>query len=869
MENKNLIAVFLSDGLILDYEETAIMNYYQNDFLLNESKTDLYTAIYNFGFEEFNSNFSPSLSYIHSISNNFIHSLTKDPGIEFTRIPNEITKEEIELILRKLPFALGAENITEEWIKNIHANLIKVFQKDTIGFKGTISEYLTSKNPKLQISGRIFFHLVESNNENFPFAFLATYSTKKPENKSPSHIPLKNALLEYKGRNDLLLKLLSTVNKASTRSKLISDMVTKGEIFSPLKFTAEEAYAFLREVPLYEECGIICRIPHWWKKTSSISMTIQIGNKPPSEVGMSALLEFEPKLIFGEEEMTREEIESLMISSSGLRLIKGKWVEADLEKLGLALDAFDRANALAKDGSFTLAQAMRLQLDSSSLPKFKEDGLELTVTRGQWLNTVSNNLLNPSRLKQVSPGKGFKGILRPYQQTGLDWLTTMHGLGFGALLADDMGLGKTIQILALLELLTKKNNMLKFLLVIPASLFGNWEKEILRFTPKLKYSILHGKEKEESKENISLYITSYGMVSRISWLKDKKWDVLIIDEAQAIKNPGTVQSKAVRKLFSKFKIAMTGTPIENTLSELWSIFDYLNKGMLGTAKEFDNFVKESQENNNYSEIRESVSPFILRRLKTDKNIISDLPEKIELKEYTALSQKQSMLYIQVVNEIKDTLENAQGISRKGLILGAITKFKQICNHPDQFLGLADFNPENSGKFIRLKEICETIRDKRERVLIFTQFRQMTKPLSEYLEDVFGRKGIILHGGTPVKKRAELVEMLNGKEYIPFMILSLKAGGVGLNLTGASHVIHFDRWWNPAVENQATDRAFRIGQTKNVMVHKFITSGTIEEKIDKMIERKEKLAADIIQSSGDKWITEMSNDELLDLFSISK
>jgi non-specific serine/threonine protein kinase len=312
---------------------------------------------------------------------------------------------------------------------------------------------------------------------------------------------------------------------------------------------------------------------------------------------------------------------------------------------------------------------------------------------------------------------------------------------------------------------------------------------------------------------------------------------------------------------------MTGTPVENKLGDLWSIFDFLNAGLLGTSKEFSGYAKNVKESGSYAKLRDVVSPFILRRLKTDKAIISDLPDKVEIKAYTAFTSKQALLYKNLIKELEHTLETADGIKRKGVVLAAIMKFKQICNHPDQYLGQSAFKSSASGKFEKLQEICETIYEKRERVLVFTQFKEMTKPIADFLGTVFERGGLTLHGGTAVKKRAEMVDKFNGADYVPFMVLSLKAGGVGLNLTAANHVIHFDRWWNPAVENQATDRAFRIGQTKNVMVHKFITAGTIEEKIDVMIEEKQKLSGDIIAASGENWITEMNNTELMNLFKL--
>ena len=355
------------------------------------------------------------------------------------------------------------------------------------------------------------------------------------------------------------------------------------------------------------------------------------------------------------------------------------------------------------------------------------------------------------------------------------------------------------------------------------------------------------------------------MAARIKELQAIRWDCLILDEAQAIKNPGTKQTKGIKQLSANMRIAMTGTPIENDLTNLWSLFDFLNKGLMGTSQEFHEFSKSLNEHpEGYVRLKTMISPFMLRRVKTDKSIISDLPEKIELVDYAPLSKKQVVLYRKVILDLENKLAEAEGIERCGLVLTSIMKLKQICNHPDQYMGQQTFALEDSGKFAMLKEICETIYEKRERVLIFTQFKEITEYLGDFLKSIFKTEGYVLHGGTPVKKRSEIVEAFQGEKYIPYIVLSVKAGGTGLNLTKANHVIHFDRWWNPAVENQATDRAFRIGQEKNVMVHKLVCTGTIEEKIDAMINSKKELAENVIGSGGEKWITELSNEELMSM-----
>ena len=360
------------------------------------------------------------------------------------------------------------------------------------------------------------------------------------------------------------------------------------------------------------------------------------------------------------------------------------------------------------------------------------------------------------------------------------------------------------------------------------------------------------------------------MTARIRELAEITWECVILDEAQAIKNPLTNQTKAVKKLKSRMKIAMTGTPIENDLSNLWSLFDFLDKGLLGTSKEFRDFTKRLNTHpEQYARLKSMVAPFMLRRVKTDRRIISDLPDKLETVDYVEMSKKQVVLYRKVVADMEERILNSDGIERRGVVLATIMKLKQICNHPDQYLGQQAFSEGDSGKFQTLKALCETIYEKRERVLVFTQFREITEYLAAFLKEIFHADGYVLHGGTPVAKRSEIVDAFQGDRYVPFIVLSVKAGGTGLNLTKANHVIHFDRWWNPAVENQATDRVFRIGQTKNVMVHKLACRGTIEEKIDALIESKKELAETVIGSGSEKWITELGNEELMALLRLEK
>jgi non-specific serine/threonine protein kinase len=413
--------------------------------------------------------------------------------------------------------------------------------------------------------------------------------------------------------------------------------------------------------------------------------------------------------------------------------------------------------------------------------------------------------------------------------------------------------------------------------VVPASLIANWQAEIARFAPVLSAWVAHPSEQEEcendpgqSLDKHDLVITTYGMAARLAWLRQRDWNLVILDEAQAIKNSGTRQTRAVKEFKAHARIALTGTPVENRLSDLWSLFDFLNPGLLGSAKAFAQYAKtlEKREHNPYGPLRALVRPYILRRLKTDKSIIADLPEKTEMKTYCGLSRRQAAVYEQSVKELAGLLDSSDGIQRKGIVLAFLMRLKQICNHPSQWLGDNGYEPADSGKFQRISDICQELAQRQEKALVFTQFREIADPLAGHLQGVFGRPGLVLHGQTPIAKRREMVAAFQEEDGPPFFVLSLKAGGVGLNLTAATHVIHFDRWWNPAVENQATDRAFRIGQKRNVLVHKFICQGTVEEKIDRLIEEKVGLANDLLgDGGGEKLLTEMTNDELLRFVSL--
>ena len=827
-----------------------------------------YPALYQMGLEGRPKEADPSESFLYYVADTFFKQLTDLPELELarSRVKVILSDEVVEELLWTVPFVIGAEHITKKWLRQVFRKLQAIFSEEITDYDGTVEMYLTEKNQKLRVPERVFFHLVENKKDpDYPFAFLATYATKG-ENGKIRHVPLKYALTEYQNERSKLLTLLACLNRAAEVSELIGGFMDSGELFHPLKITSQEAYTFLKQIEDIENTGILCRIPNWWKRdAASVSMAVSLGDEKPSMLGFDALISMKPKLMVDGMELTEEDVRLLLAQTEGLAFLKGKWIEVDHARLKQLLEDME-----GQTRDVTLMEALRMEMGTGADADSKAVDVGPLVTNGKWLSSLLANLRKPEKIRKTAVPGTVQATLRPYQKNGYAWLSYMEQLGFGACLADDMGLGKTLQVLTYLEKLRKKDGNARVLLVVPASLLGNWQKEAEKFVPDMELAVLHGGGAaalgRRVKENpVFLNITTYGMVSRIKELRETEWSCIILDEAQAIKNPGTKQTKEIKRLSGRMRIAMTGTPIENDLTNLWSLFDFLNKGLMGTSMEFRSFCKQLKDNpENYAKLKSMVAPFMLRRLKTDKRIIKDLPEKIETIDYAGLSKKQVVLYRKVVDDMEERVAEADGIERCGIVLSTIVKLKQICNHPDQYLGQQTFAEEDSGKFAMLREICETIYEKRERVLVFTQFREIIDQLAGFLREIFHADGYVLHGGTPVASRGKIVEAFQGETYVPFIVLSVKAGGTGLNLTKANHVIHFDRWWNPAVENQATDRAFRIGQKKNVMVHKLVCQKTIEEKIDMVIESKKELAENVIGSGGESWITELGNDELMSL-----
>ncbi len=796
--------------------------------------------------------------------------------------------EELDALALSAPPMTGAEYLTSSVLQALWDTIDAAFRLELSESNLPVQDFLKQRNSAWNLVGRVHFNLAENRNDDeAPFAFLATYTTQLSARATAQHLPLGRALGEYAGaaNKQKLLSLLLPVQRAAEQCHWLKSMVDAGEIFHPLRWTPKEAFQLLTDLPMLEVAGVVVRVPGAWRmnRPPRPQVNATVGSKAPSGIGTDALLDFRMEVSLDGERLSSEEIAKLLASSDGLHFIRGQWVELNREKLAHMIEEFQAAERAAAADGLSFAKAMRMLSAANVTGDASDEAVASDwsrVSAGPWLAKTLESLRHPDALARVEPGEALKTTLRPYQQVGVRWLRLLTTLGLGACLADDMGLGKTMQVLALILVQRRENGGVKKpnLLVAPASLLANWASEIERFTPSVKALLAHPSAIPAAElqaldaqrlERVDLVITSYGSLLRTPGLLKIAWRLVILDEAQAIKNPGAKQTRAVKQLKAQARIALTGTPVENRLGDLWSIFDFINPGLLGSSKEFTSFTKRlaNRPHNPYAPLRELARPYILRRMKTDKTVIADLPDKTEVKAFCQLSRKQAALYQQAVEELAAELDRTDGIQRKGVVLAFLMRFKQICNHPSHWLGAGAWSETDSGKLARLREIAEVIAARQEKVLVFTQFREATAPLAAFLESVFGRSGLVLHGETDVKKRQPLVKRFQEDEAVPFFVLSLKAGGSGLNLTAASHVVHFDRWWNPAVENQATDRAFRIGQTKNVLVHKFLCRGTVEEKIDRLIESKRQLSQDLLEGGAELLLTEMDDDQLLKLVAL--
>lgn len=717
-------------------------------------------------------------------------------------------------------------------------------------------------------------------------------------------LPIQDAW-DSKGRMASLLKrrggkvqeyVLSAFGQAAGLSVEIEQSL-QGSLPEGYELTAAGAHTFLTaQAMVLEQAGFGVMLPAWWtRKGTKLRLTAHANVKSPKMQGGSGLsldeiVKFDWEVALGDEKLSLQELRMLAKLKSPLVKIRGQWVEMSSADIQAAIDFWGKKTPR----SGTVREVVRMALGATRSIGGVAFG---DVNATGWIADLLAELEGHTPFKELPIPKQFRGTLRPYQVRGYSWLSFLRQWGLGACLADDMGLGKTPQTLAFIQSMwqtagqgTSSTRTRPTLVICPTSVVNNWQKEAARFTPDLPVLVHHGVARAKGAAfttaamKQAIIISSYALLHRdLEYFKDVEWEAIILDEAQNVKNPETRQSKAARALQTGTRIALTGTPVENTVGDLWSIMEFLNPGYLGTQAEFKrNFfipIQANQEPEAVARLKQLTGPFILRRLKTDRSIITDLPEKQEMKVFCTLTKEQASLYAAVVNDAETALTQSEGIQRKGVVLATISKLKQVCNHPAQFLGDHSAIPGRSGKLARLTEMLEEMLSVGDRALIFTQFSEMGAILQRHLQEMFGQEVLFLHGGVPKKRRDSMVSRFQGdgathvdkagvskREGPSIFILSLKAGGTGLNLTQANHVFHFDRWWNPAVENQATDRAFRIGQTKNVQVHKYLCAGTLEEKIDEMIERKKEVAEQVV-GTGEGWLTELSNEQLKELFTL--
>jgi superfamily II DNA or RNA helicase len=836
-------------------------------------------AILDLGATELDAALAPDLAFLRDIGRAFVTRLCAVPDLEDQRerIEVDCPPDEAARLASAVPPMDGAEYVDPDWVAGRWAETNRAFAEEIRAHRGPVAAWLHARHPAWHTVGKVCLHLAENRgDEDHPFAFLATYAVRAGAGGKIQHRPLAQALEESSARKDrqALLNLLVPLQRAAEQVPWLAELVDSGAVYEAMAWTPADAHRFLKSIPAFEAAGLVVRVPDWWraKRPPRPEVAVRVGEKKPSLLGMDALLDFSVGVALGDETLTAAEVRQLMASAGGLIRLRGQWVELDRDRLREVLAHWERVKRQSEDGTLSFLDGMRLLAGAER----DEGEAAALAAAGAWLERTLAALRGPDGLAAADPGADLRGTLRPYQKTGVAWLAFASSLRLGVCLADDMGLGKTIQVLALMLLRKRRGRGGEppHLLVAPASLLANWQAEIERFAPSLTTRIAHpsampSRELAELAEadlaGTDLVITTYGTLARMAALRAREWTLVVLDEAQAIKNPGARQTQAVKTLKAQARVALTGTPVENRLGDLWSLYDFLDPGLLGSAREFSAFVKRLAErrDESYAPLRRLIQPYLLRRLKTDRSIVADLPDKTEVKAFCLLSGRQAGLYQKTIDELERAIAGKeQGIERRGIVLAYLMRLKQICNHPAHWLGEGAWDEADSGKLARLREIVEPVAGRQEKLLCFTQFREATEPLAAFLGELFGRPGLVLHGSTPVRARGGLVKRFQEDPAVPFFVLSVKAGGSGLNLTAASHVVHFDRWWNPAVEDQATDRAYRIGQHRNVLVHKLVCRGTVEERIDRLIEDKQALARGVLTGGGETLLTELSDRELM-------
>jgi len=766
------------------------------------------------------------------------------------------------------------DSLHDQWLNALTAEpAMQGTESELVHFTRQVEEW---QRP-IQASARVPYRLSMRLSEPQPEEESWTVDYLLQGRKDPSlHLPAVDIWLSDSA--ELREHLLISLGQAAGISPQVADSL-KQSAPGGYVLNAEGAHHFLRETaPALEQSGFGVMLPSWWSRRGAATrLQARAKVKSPRSasaggMGLDALLEFEWELALGDEKITRAELLALAEQKSTLVKFRGQWIEAGAADIQAALHFLEKNPG----GQANLRDVIQMAIGAGPTTTAMEVA---GVQADGWVGELLAQLEGREPFAELPQPPGVQGELRPYQLRGYSWLEFLKGLGLGACLADDMGLGKTIQTLALVERNREAGERRPLLLVCPTSVVGNWQKEAAKFTPGLSVLVHHGTSRKrgaafsEEAAGHGMVISSYSLLHRdAEILQQVEWSGVVLDEAQNIKNPETRQAKTARALRAGFRIALTGTPVENSVGDLWSVMEFLNPGFLGSRsgfhKKFFVPIQVYSDRNASERLRRITGPFVLRRLKSDKSIIADLPEKNEMKVFCNLTREQASLYQSVVKDAEAALEKSEGIERKGLVLATLTRLKQVCNHPAQFLKDNSSIPGRSGKLARLGEMIEETLALGDRSLIFSQFAEMGAIIQRYLQETYGTEVMYLHGATPKAQRDRMVERFADPAGPRLFLLSLKAGGTGLNLTSANHVFHFDRWWNPAVENQATDRAYRIGQTRNVQVHKFLCAGTLEEKIDEMIERKKEVAG-LVVGAGEGWLGELSNAQLRELFALRK
>ncbi len=773
------------------------------------------------------------------------------------------------------------------WLESLHGAVEWLAARECC----SVEEWLGRLGEGWQQLGMLCFHLAENAgdaSQEAPFAFLATFVHKAGQDGKAKHAPLGLAPRLLAGDSAALLSLLRPLKQLAAQNDFLAELINSQAVYKPCSWGARQAYRFLEAMPLLESVGIETRMVNLWKsRPPRVELEVQLdtaeggGNgkadSSPS-ININSLLRFYPRVVLGDYQLTDAELEQLLaMEEDGLVRFRGEWVRLDREKLQKLLDNWRQAARMAA-GGIPLLVGLRYLLGkrSDALPDLpsEEDGMRLALSAR--LALALSNLHFGQEEPQLS--LLLEGTLRHYQRDGVRFLLNVTESGFGACLADDMGLGKTLQVISWLVHLSRRGVVGEgkgcALIVAPASLLTNWQDELRRFAPELRVVLLHPYALGRTDENYlrtnpawlmrhaHVALTTYGIATRNELLSHTEYPALILDEAQAIKNADSQRALAIGRLSSPRRVAITGTPVENSLAELRSLFEFLNPGLLGSEKEYNAMVRDM--GSDYTPLRRLVRPFMLRRLKSDPALLPELPPKTEQAAYCLLTPEQARLYAHEVENLRAIMAEPDPKVRLTLVLPILGRLKQICNHPAQYVGETWFEPEQSGKFTRLGYLARQIAAAGDCCLVFTQYRSMIEPLHDFLVDIFGAPGLMLHGGTPIGERKRLVEQFQASGGPRFFVLSLKAAGTGLTLTRARHVIHFDRWWNPAVENQASDRAYRIGQQNPVVIHPLICRGTIEENIHNMLTRKSNMADSLLSGGLEKLLLHLSSEELLAL-----